>query len=91
MFFSIPVKEPKGIPGCLLYTSTNTSALSVTEIAVASQRPSQVVGMHFFNPVPVMKLVEIIPGVETADETVAVVTDLSKKIGKEPVLSLIHI
>ncbi len=65
--------------------ATNTSALSVTEIAEASQRPSQVVGMHFFNPVPVMKLVEIIPGVETADETVAVVTDLSKKIGKEPV------
>lgn len=65
--------------------ATNTSALSVTEIAVASQRPSQVVGMHFFNPVPVMRLVEIIPGVETADETVAVVTDLSKKIGKEPV------
>lgn len=65
--------------------ATNTSALSVTEIAVASQRTAQVVGMHFFNPVPVMKLVEIIPGVETSEETVAVVTDLSKEIGKEPV------
>jgi len=65
--------------------ATNTSALSITEIAVASKRAAQVVGMHFFNPVPVMKLVEIIPGVETSQETVDIVTDLSIKIGKEPV------
>ena len=65
--------------------ATNTSALSVTEIAVASKRTTKVVGMHFFNPVPMMKLVEIIPGVETAQETVDIVTELSIKIGKEPV------
>jgi len=65
--------------------ATNTSALSVTEIAVASKRTAKVVGMHFFNPVPMMKLVEIIPGVETAQETVDIVTELSIKIGKEPV------
>lgn len=65
--------------------ATNTSALSITEIAAASQRTAQVVGMHFFNPVPVMKLVEIIPGVETSQETVDIVTELSRKIGKEPV------
>lgn len=65
--------------------ATNTSALSVTEIAVASQRTPQVVGMHFFNPVPVMKLVEIIPGVETSQDTVDTVIELSIKIGKEPV------
>lgn len=65
--------------------ATNTSALSVTEIAAASKRPRLVVGMHFFNPVPAMKLVEIIPGVETDPATVEAVTELSIKIGKEPV------
>jgi len=65
--------------------ASNTSALSITEIGTASGRPQSVVGMHFFNPVPAMKLVEVIPGAETSEETVAIVTELAVKIGKEPV------
>lgn len=65
--------------------ATNTSALSITEIAVASLKPTKVVGMHFFNPVPAMKLVEIIPGAETSADTIATVTEITVKIGKEPV------
>jgi len=65
--------------------ASNTSALSITEIAAASGRPESVVGMHFFNPVPVMKLVEVIPGAETSDAAIAAITELSVKIGKEPV------
>lgn len=67
--------------------ATNTSALSITEIAAATNRPDKVVGMHFFNPVVVMKLVEVIPGVVTTDDVVLAVIELSKKIGKEPVLA----
>ncbi|MDR3601968.1 MAG: 3-hydroxyacyl-CoA dehydrogenase NAD-binding domain-containing protein [Desulfosporosinus sp.] len=67
--------------------ATNTSALSITEIAAATNRPDKVVGMHFFNPVPVMKLVEVIPGVVTSDDAVQAVLELSKKIGKEPVVA----
>lgn len=65
--------------------SSNTSSMSLTEIATATKRPDKVVGMHFFNPVPLMKLVEVIRGMRTSDETVAVTMDLSKKVGKEPV------
>lgn len=65
--------------------ATNTSALSITEIAAATARPDKVVGMHFFNPVPAMKLVEIIPGVETSQSTVTTVVEVSNKIAKEPV------
>ena len=65
--------------------ASNTSALSITEIAAATNRPNKVVGMHFFNPVPVMKLIEVIPGAETTDDVVEAVMDLSRKIGKEPV------
>jgi len=66
---------------------TNTSALSITEIAAATNRPDRVLGMHFFNPVVIMKLVEVIPGVVTTDDVVQAVIELSKKIGKEPVLA----
>ncbi len=62
--------------------ATNTSSLSITEIASATNRPDKVIGMHFFNPVPVMKLVEIIKGVTTSDETKATIVELTKKIGK---------
>jgi 3-hydroxybutyryl-CoA dehydrogenase len=65
--------------------ATNTSSMSITEIATATQRPDKVVGMHFFNPVPLMKLVEVIRGLRTSDETVTTTLDLSKKLGKEPV------
>ena len=62
--------------------ATNTSSMSLTEIAVATNRPDKVCGMHFFNPVPLMRLVEIIRGYSTSDETVAIATDLAKKMGK---------
>jgi 3-hydroxybutyryl-CoA dehydrogenase len=62
--------------------STNTSSMSITEIAAATGRPEKVCGMHFFNPVPLMRLVEIIRGFATSDETVAVTTDLARKMGK---------
>ena len=65
--------------------ATNTSALSITEIAAATNRPDKVLGMHFFNPVVMMKLVEVIPGAVTSDEAVQAVIEMSKKIGKEPV------
>lgn len=65
--------------------ATNTSSLSITEIAAATKRPDQVVGMHFFNPVPVMKLVEVIRGMTTSTKTYDVVTDLALKMGKTPV------
>jgi 3-hydroxybutyryl-CoA dehydrogenase len=62
--------------------ATNTSALSVTEIAVATNRPDKVIGMHFFNPVPVMKLVELIRGVTTSDETYDAIKGMVEKMGK---------
>lgn len=62
--------------------ASNTSSMSLTEIASATKRPDRVCGMHFFNPVPLMKLVEVIRGYGTSDETVAVTTDLAKKMGK---------
>ena len=65
--------------------ATNTSSISITEIAAHTKRPGQVIGMHFMNPVPVMKLVEVIRGQETSDETTAAVVACSEAIGKVPV------
>ena len=65
--------------------SSNTSSISITKIASATQRPSQVIGMHFMNPVPVMQLVEIIRGLQTSQETFHTVKTLSEKMGKTPV------
>ncbi len=65
--------------------ATNTSAKSITEIARATSRPDQVIGMHFFNPVHIMKLVEIIRGLETSDETLAATIEVSKRMGKETI------
>ncbi|MEG0765158.1 MAG: 3-hydroxybutyryl-CoA dehydrogenase [Pseudoflavonifractor sp.] len=64
---------------------TNTSSISITEIGSATGRPEQVIGMHFFNPATVMKLVEVIRGAKTSDETFKTIYDLSAEIGKEPV------
>src|SRR5580704_4385878 len=65
--------------------ASNTSSISITEIAAKTRRPAQVIGMHFMNPVPVMKLVEIIRGLATSDGTTAAVIDLAKHLGKTPV------
>ncbi|NWF94370.1 MAG: 3-hydroxybutyryl-CoA dehydrogenase [Syntrophaceae bacterium] len=65
--------------------SSNTSSISITKIASATQRPSKVIGMHFMNPVPVMQLVEIIRGLQTSQETFEVVKSLAEKMGKTPV------
>ena len=65
--------------------ATNTSGFSITEIAAVSGRPTKVVGTHFFNPVPVMKLVEVIPGIETSDETITIAMEMAKIIGKTAV------
>ena len=68
--------------GALL--ASNTSSISITKIAAATQRPTQVIGMHFMNPVPVMKLVEVIRGYATSDETTARIMSLSRQLGKTP-------
>ena len=65
--------------------ATNTSSLPITEIAAATKRPEKVIGMHFMNPVPVMKLVEIIRGLATADEVYKAVEQMTVKLGKTPV------
>lgn len=65
--------------------ATNTSTMSPTEIAAGTRRPDQCVAMHFFNPVPKMKLVEIIRGMDTSDETVEITKEIAKKMGKEAV------
>ena len=65
--------------------ATNTSSLSITEVASATKRPHKVIGMHFFNPAPVMKLVEVIKGMATAPETFAAVKEIAESIGKKPV------
>lgn len=66
--------------------ASNTSSLSITEIASATNRPEKVIGMHFFNPVPVMKLVEVIKGIATSDETKDCIFELAEGLGKSPVL-----
>jgi 3-hydroxybutyryl-CoA dehydrogenase len=74
-----------GITGPDAILSSNTSSISITKIAAATKRPDKVIGMHFFNPVPLMKLVEVIRGIATSDETYAKVKALSEKLGKVPV------
>ena len=65
--------------------ASNTSSLSVTEMAAATNRPDRVIGMHFFNPAPVMKLIEVIRGIATSDETFNKIKEMAVAIGKEPV------
>src|ERR1044071_9199449 len=66
--------------------ASNTSSLSITEIAASSKRPEAVIGMHFFNPVHIMRLVEIVVGEETSTETVSTVTSVGRKMRKEPIV-----
>lgn len=65
--------------------ASNTSSISITQIAAATERPEQTIGMHFFNPVPVMTLVEVVRGLATSDETYETVRQLSEDLGKTPV------
>ncbi|MFX0090864.1 MAG: 3-hydroxyacyl-CoA dehydrogenase family protein [Candidatus Hodarchaeota archaeon] len=71
-------------PECVF--ASNTSSISITDMAAATKRPEKFIGMHFFNPVPVMRLVEIIKGYETSEETYKFIDELSKKLGKDTVL-----
>ncbi len=75
--------DRKAPAGCLL--ATNTSSISITAIAARTQRPAQVIGMHFMNPVPVMQLVEVIRGQATSDATTSAVMDVARGLGKTPV------
>jgi 3-hydroxybutyryl-CoA dehydrogenase len=65
--------------------ASNTSSISITRLAALTKRPEQVIGMHFFNPVPVMKLIEVIRGLATSDETFTIVRDLAQQLAKTPV------
>ncbi len=67
--------------------ASNTSTISITEIAAKTKRPEKVIGMHFMNPVPMMKLVEVIRGIATSDDTYQIVNATSEKLGKIPVLA----
>ncbi|MCM3389532.1 3-hydroxybutyryl-CoA dehydrogenase [Ureibacillus chungkukjangi] len=78
-------RELDGIAPKHAILATNTSSLPITEIAAVTQRPEQVIGMHFMNPVPVMKLVEIIRGLATADEVYEAVEEMTRKLSKTPV------
>ena len=75
-------KELDGLCRSEVILATNTSSMSLTEIAAATGRPDRVCGMHFFNPVPLMRLVEVIRGYSTSDETVAVTTEMAQKDGE---------
>lgn len=65
--------------------ASNTSSLPITQLAAATKRPDKFIGMHFMNPVPMMKLIEVVRGIATSDDTFALVSDVSKKLGKTPV------
>jgi 3-hydroxybutyryl-CoA dehydrogenase len=67
--------------------ASNTSSIPISSLAAATSRPDRVIGMHFFNPVPVLKLVEVVRGHETSDETAAAVTELAREVGKTPAVS----
>jgi len=79
------VSELDGICPPDVVFASNTSSLSITEMASATKRADRVIGMHFFNPAPVMKLIEVIRGSETSDETTAFAKSFSAKLGKDPV------
>jgi 3-hydroxybutyryl-CoA dehydrogenase len=78
-------RDLDSICGPEVILSSNTSSISITKIAALTKRPEKVIGMHFFNPVPVMKLVEVIRGLATSDETYATVKALADKLDKTPV------
>jgi 3-hydroxybutyryl-CoA dehydrogenase len=75
--------DEKASPGVIL--ASNTSSISITKIAAVTKRPERVIGMHFMNPVPLMKLVEVIRGLATTDEVTVSILEVCRKMGKEPV------
>lgn len=79
------VRKLDGIVPATGIIATNTSSISVTKLATFTSRPKQFIGMHFMNPVPMMKLVEVIRGLDTSDETYAAVRGLAERVGKTPV------
>ena len=80
------LRETEALVGSNCIFATNTSSLSISEIAGASARPERVVGMHFFNPVHIMRLVEIVVGEHTADDTTATVRELAQRMRKDPIV-----
>lgn len=80
------LRETEALVGSNCIFATNTSSLSITEIAKAAARPAKVIGMHFFNPVHIMRLVEIVVGAETSDETTATVRATAERMKKEPIV-----
>jgi len=85
---SVKIKILQGVEAVLrpeIIIATNTSSLSITKLAAATKRPDKMVGMHFFNPVPMMALVEIIRGLQTSEATIDAVTELAKALGKTPI------
>jgi 3-hydroxybutyryl-CoA dehydrogenase len=79
------LKDVAAIAGTDAVIATNTSSISITGLAASTGRPERFIGMHFFNPVPVMALVEIIRGLATSDDTFAATEELSKRLGKTPI------
>jgi 3-hydroxybutyryl-CoA dehydrogenase len=81
IFEKLDANAPEGV-----VLASNTSTLNITDIAAATKRPDKVIGMHFFNPVSVMKLIEVVKGSHSSDETTELILALSEKLGKEPVV-----
>ena len=80
------LKQVDGLAGAGTIIASNTSSISITQLAAVTSRPAQFVGMHFFNPVPMMALVEVIRGLQTSDETIAAVRTFAERLGKTPVV-----
>jgi 3-hydroxybutyryl-CoA dehydrogenase len=80
------IRQIDGIVRPSALVASNTSSISITTLAAVTSRPAQFLGMHFFNPVPLMTLVELIRGLQTSDATVAAGVDFAKRLGKEPVV-----
>jgi 3-hydroxybutyryl-CoA dehydrogenase len=80
------LKQVDGMAGAGTIIASNTSSISITQLAAVTSRPAQFVGMHFFNPVPMMALVEVIRGLQTSDETIAAVRAFAERLGKTPIV-----
>ncbi|HKU87092.1 MAG TPA: 3-hydroxyacyl-CoA dehydrogenase NAD-binding domain-containing protein, partial [Casimicrobiaceae bacterium] len=80
------LKQVDALAGAGKIIASNTSSISITQLAAVTSRPAQFVGMHFFNPVPMMALVEVIRGLQTSDETIAAVRAFAERLGKTPVV-----